>query len=117
MRKPLVYKNETVWYRGKLFDWECIVSFMQDEVRESLHRELAPCSNEDFLEGYLAVCPEFAKEYDGCLYPLSSVYATTEEDLEELSKRFKLEDCGGGGYYSNLHWFSDVDGHMEIYTS
>lgn len=38
--------------------WELIVSYMDDEDREEAHSALAPCSELEFLKGYLA----FAKE-------------------------------------------------------
>lgn len=34
-------------------DWDLIVSFMDDDVREDVHDELAPCTNEEFLTRYL----------------------------------------------------------------
>ena len=35
------------------FPWETIVHYMDDDIREQVHRELAPCANEDFLARYL----------------------------------------------------------------
>lgn len=29
------------------------VNMMDDEIREELHRELAPCSDEEFLKAYM----------------------------------------------------------------
>ena len=37
--------------------WDTIVAVMDDELRESLHDQLAPCSYEAFLTAYLAVAP------------------------------------------------------------
>lgn len=34
-------------------DWEVIVIFMDDELREEIHSELAPCTELDFLTRYL----------------------------------------------------------------
>lgn len=34
--------------------WDAIVALMDDEVREALHDEIAPCSREEFLEAYEA---------------------------------------------------------------
>ena len=39
--------------------WNEVVSLMTDEVREQVHFELAPCSNEDFLTRYLELEPDF----------------------------------------------------------
>ena len=36
-----------------------ISSYMDDEIREQVHGELAPCEPEEFLRGYLELDPEF----------------------------------------------------------
>lgn len=36
-----------------------IASYMNDEIRETVHCELAPCTNEEFLERYLEYDFEF----------------------------------------------------------
>ena len=36
-----------------------IASYMDDDKREQVHFELAPCSNEEFLKRYLELDPEF----------------------------------------------------------
>lgn len=33
--------------------FETAVNMMDDEIREELHRELAPCSEVEFLEAYM----------------------------------------------------------------
>ena len=33
--------------------WDTIVNLMDDETRERVHEELAPCTNEEFLTRYL----------------------------------------------------------------
>jgi len=33
--------------------WDAIVEVMDDEIREKVHRDFAPCSWEEFLEAYL----------------------------------------------------------------
>jgi len=37
----------------ELADWDTIVSMMDDDIREQVADELAPCSNADFLRRYL----------------------------------------------------------------
>lgn len=37
---------------GKEVDYNVAVSFMDDEIREQLHAELVPCSNQDFFNAY-----------------------------------------------------------------
>lgn len=39
--------------------WFAIVEFMNDEVREQVHFELSPCTNEEFLKRYLELDSEF----------------------------------------------------------
>lgn len=41
----------------KLMD--TIASYMDDDIREQVHYELAPCTPEEFLIGYLDLYPEF----------------------------------------------------------
>ncbi len=38
--------------------WDALVEFMDDDIREQVHEELAPCAEEEFLRRYL----ELAKE-------------------------------------------------------
>lgn len=33
--------------------WDAVVAMMDDEVRESVARDMAPCTEEDFLEEYM----------------------------------------------------------------
>lgn len=37
--------------------WDALVAAMDDETRERVHRELAPCSNREFLIRYLELAP------------------------------------------------------------
>ena len=36
-----------------------IADYMNDEIRESLHSKLAPCTNEKFIAEYLKADPDF----------------------------------------------------------
>jgi len=40
-------------------DMSNISSYMDDEIRERLHGELAPCTPEEFLSAYLDADPDF----------------------------------------------------------
>lgn len=40
--------------------WDAIASYMDDEKREQVHAELAPCSEQKFLDRYLELDPDFA---------------------------------------------------------
>lgn len=39
---------------------ETISNYMNDDIRESLHFDLSPCSNEDFLKAYCKTDPDFS---------------------------------------------------------
>ena len=43
---------------GGLYDWDTIVSYMNDDIREQIHGELAPCTEEAFWERYIELDPE-----------------------------------------------------------
>ena len=40
-------------------EMDALVSYMDDDVREKVHFELAPCTNEAFLIRYIELVPEF----------------------------------------------------------
>lgn len=40
-------------------DLDVIATYMNDEIRENLHFDMAPCSPEDFLKAYVERVPEF----------------------------------------------------------
>lgn len=40
---------------------DTIASYMNDEAREDVHAELAPCRPEEFLRRYLEIDPEFSE--------------------------------------------------------
>lgn len=68
-----MWTRETAWEDGKEFDfnapeneeiWESIASYMNDEIREDVHGDLAPCTNKEFLDAYLKKDPEFVNLLD-----------------------------------------------------
>lgn len=52
---------------GKTYNrmWDTVASYMNDDIREELHIELCPCSNEEFLARYLERDPDFIKILEG----------------------------------------------------
>ena len=42
-----------VMLNGSELDFEAAVNLMDDEIREELHAELAPCGNQEFLDAYV----------------------------------------------------------------
>ena len=48
----------------KLFSWEAITDYMDDDLREQIHSELAPCTEEEFLTKYMGLHLEkFGEEF------------------------------------------------------
>ena len=45
-------------------NWDQLVELMNDEIREDVHAELAPCTNEEFLARYLELDPDFRSALD-----------------------------------------------------
>lgn len=49
--------------------WDSIVNLMDDDMRERVHGEMAPCTEQKFLSRYLEYVPEFEDvirgEFDG----------------------------------------------------
>lgn len=44
--------------------WDAVVEIMNDDIREQVHADLAPCTNEEFLARYLELDPEFETALD-----------------------------------------------------
>ena len=50
---------------GKRIDFDASVNMMDDELREELHLELAPCSNQEFFDAYCAAHErKFGEEWE-----------------------------------------------------
>ena len=43
---------------------DTIASYMDDDTRETVHFELAPCEPEEFLKRYLELDPDFSELLD-----------------------------------------------------
>lgn len=41
-----------VLLNGNLVDFDAAVNMMDDEIREELHNELAPCTDQEFMDAY-----------------------------------------------------------------
>ena len=40
---------------------DIIENYMDDDIREKVHYELAPCTSEEFLKRYIELDPDFEK--------------------------------------------------------
>lgn len=47
---------------GHLVDYDAAVEMMDDDLREELHREMAPCTNQEFYDAYVKA---HAAKYNG----------------------------------------------------
>lgn len=43
-----------VLLNGYEVDFDVVVNMMDDEIREELHNELAPCTDQEFVDAYAA---------------------------------------------------------------
>lgn len=43
-----------VLVNGYEVDFDVVVNMMDDEIREGLHNELAPCTDQEFVDAYVA---------------------------------------------------------------
>ena len=46
-------KKNLVNLDSNMVDFDICVSMMDDDIREQLHRELAPCTDQEFLDAYV----------------------------------------------------------------
>lgn len=57
----MMIKNEY----GYEFDFDACVNLMDDEVREEVHAELAPCTDQEFFDAYCKAHEEkFGEEFE-----------------------------------------------------
>lgn len=42
-----------VLLNGYEVDFDAVVNMMDDEIREELHNELAPCTDQEFVDAYI----------------------------------------------------------------
>ena len=47
---------------GRTVNYAAAVEMMDDDLREQLHREMAPCSNQEFYDAYIKA---HAEKYNG----------------------------------------------------
>lgn len=60
----------TIEFEGNKYDYEVIENYMDDEIRERLHSELAPCTEQEFFDRYIEEDPNFMNEYNGDIFPV-----------------------------------------------
>lgn len=46
-----------VMLNGEMVDFDVVVNMMDDEIREAVHADLAPCTDQEFMD-------EYAKRYE-----------------------------------------------------
>lgn len=45
--------DKMVEVNGNIVDFDAAVNLMDDDIREELHQELAPCTNQEFIDEYI----------------------------------------------------------------
>ena len=87
-------------------DMDNIATYMDDEIRERLHSELAPCEPEEFLAAYLEKDPEFeellGREFDfvrdaSCITRTWKVYGNEGHRQRESFNPSTYFDFSGDG--------------------
>lgn len=68
--------------------WDTIVSAMDDDAREQAHREVAPCTELDFLEYYLEIALHDLVIGQNCKQEAS----TMKKTIESIEKEITVED-------------------------
>lgn len=65
MEKGISFNNgNTFYFVDQLSDdtinsyWELLILAMDDTIREKVHTELAPCTNQEFLDRYMELAIE-----------------------------------------------------------
>ena len=119
--------------------WENIVNYMDDEIREKVHAEIAPCSNREFLLDYCERDEDFINvlltefsisildlDFDCMsLFELENLTGLTFSydelsEIEELQRVMSVENCGTSGRYPEKTWW-DVTlyngEHIDVYTA
>ena len=61
---------KTIQFEGKKYNYEIIEEYMNDEIRERLHSELAPCTEQEFFDRYIEEDPNFMEQYAMDLFPV-----------------------------------------------
>lgn len=109
--------------------WENIVNYMNDEVREQVHAELAPCTKRQFLARYLEFDPEFenilVSEFSICDVDDLEEYRVLhiggdqdgkvvaverdEQDAIELAREYDEQHGGENGYICVM--ILDIEDH------
>jgi len=76
IRGAIEYENLTFKEMEKIFEdiydethmtdpeMDALVNYMDDDIREKVHQELAPCTHEEFILRYIELDPEFEKVID-----------------------------------------------------
>lgn len=63
-------ESKLVVVNGEKYDFEVLVDYMNDEIRESLNSRLAPCSEQEFIDAYLNEDEDFMERYSNDLFPV-----------------------------------------------
>lgn len=58
-------KMKKVMLNNEMVDFEAAVMLMDDEIREAINREMAPCSEQEFIDAYAKAHTEkYGEEFE-----------------------------------------------------
>lgn len=89
-------------------NWDVICSYMDDEIRERVHTEMAPCTEMEFLTRYLELDPGFdelldevgyegEKTIDGYEIIRGKAIAAGDDERQDALFIHKIDDEFGDG--------------------
>lgn len=102
--------------------WDAITAYMNDDIREQVHAELAPCTAKEFLERYLELDPDFqdlldSEFYDGYIKAalLDRMYYFPNIDQEEAFFGSQMPICVDKKELEHLAdgWGVDIEDLMK----
>lgn len=97
-------------FENNLIDYNIAVQYMDDEIREDLHMEMAPCTEQEFFDAYVK---RHAEKFDGEDFVENFGLASTVHiewlSDEELIKA--AEECNENSlaWIRELYWNHDLE--------
>lgn len=74
--------------------WDAITVYMNEDIREQVHAELAHCTAKEFLDRYLELDPDFQDILDAQFGSFGVEIALYKKQCKELSKKLAEKSRG-----------------------
>lgn len=101
-------KIEIVKFNELVYDWESLVNYMNDGIRNQVHDELAPCTNEEFLERYL----ELDSEFKNCFHQMLKY-----DEVYSIDKGWIADDGLHVSYEIDPEYFTNLEEAEEAFNN